>query len=533
MLRVFARVPGYVPTFAKEYTPNCTTPRAQSNKQPGPVAYSIRGQACHALPPNNHPSLSCLTVAFEVIPCNSRWEDLYYLVLRSSSDVLPVRTWSDNSICVLLDSMHSISPDTSLLSLVLEHEPTLLSTLISSACRSCQAHGIGSDATQLSTTRIVRVVPSPVGDMRPRAPVLSLPTELLLEIFEAIDSCKWQFDLLSFAQVCRQWSCAIKVFFDRWESSAWKNHCPYYQPQFPSPFALASALSKTPVLGLGVQRLRLSQHDLSTDCCHYKVKSTSPGFTTAAMTILRATKNLRCLHLSQDYTPKSTAFFAALPELHDLRTLSITRITCRHSQLSSMYCNHSVSTSQLARCMARWPALASLTVEHLEPGRIGMMDRLFLQPPACALSELCIRQTSVCIEDLFFLTASSTHTLTKVTLEWVSNLPFDGLVAFLGALSQTLTSLTMFDGIVCRENKHALDHVVPRLRRLETLNIRGRVASEDMLRRRSEVFERSRRADGSADVPVVRLSCRGVPLITPWKGDAEWPGWQMVACHAY
>lgn len=402
------------------YTLIYTPSRTQRIKQLGPVTHRLRGYASHPLA-NNSTRLPRLTVAFEVIPCASGCASHWHrdFVFRSSGYKLPVRTWTGKRIRTLLESKHSISPDTSSLSLVFEHRLILGTVSKSLACH--HDHSMYSIfPKQYMRTRTVRVVPT--NDTRSRTSILSLPPELLLKIFEATDSCKWQYDLLSYAQVCRQWSCAMKVFCDRWESSKWKDHCLYHRASSLDLFVLARVLNETPALGLGVQHLHLNYHDHSSDCRNHKVENvnTSPRFTEAAMTILRATKSLRCLRLSPGFTPQGNVFFATLPKLHDLRTLAITQTFHGYLILpTTKDSEYIVSMVQLMCCMARWPSLTSLTIEYLEPGQISLMDRFFfkLWPPACALTELCIRKTRISGRDLLFLTASSTCTLAQVTLE--------------------------------------------------------------------------------------------------------------------
>ena len=152
------------------------------------------------------------------------------------------------------------------------------------------------------------------------------------------------------------------------------------------------------------------------------------------------------------------------------------------------------------------------------------MARFFIPPPACALTQLCIRDSYISDKDLLYLTASSAHTLAQVTLEQVWDITDDGLCVFLASISRNVTSLTIRDDqrsdFESRKGHHALDAVVDKMRCLQALNIRGDVASERMLRRRSEVFLRS-------GVPVVRLSSEAVPGLLRC-GEDEWAGWKVV-----
>ena len=498
------------------------TPRAQGIRQSGPVTHSSRGHVPHAS--INHPTLPRLTVTFEVVLCTTDISaGCCCLIPRFSDDEL--RTW-DNK-CVLLEGEQLISADTTFLSLDFTHSRLLDTSSFGSWCDPDD----GRDRLQLVTTRTVRVIP--INDTRPRTFICSIPTEVLLKIFEATNSWKWQHDLLSFSQVCRQWSCSMKVLFVRLESSEWKKHCPCILSQSLDFRELASAFRKTPALGLGVQHLRLNQHYNGWDCYDHAVQKASRGFTPAAIAILRATKNLQHLRLSHGYSSKANALFSALPELHALHTLSITRVECQLLPVPSSlkYWKYSMSVLQLARCMARWPALRSLTVEALKPENICIGWRFISRPPACALTQLCIRYTRISDKDLFYLTASSTHTLAQVTLHEINSLTHDGFFTFLDAISQNVVSLTIQDVVLSsrpreRPTEHALDAMVAKMRCLQVLSIRGDIASERMLRRRSEVFVRS--SCGSGEVPVIRLSSEFVPAIRKCWDESEWPGWQVV-----
>jgi hypothetical protein len=188
-------------------------------------------------------------------------------------------------------------------------------------------------------------------------------------------ACQWQHELLSFAQVCRQWSqYSMRLLVARLESGEWKNHLPSFSHSL-SHVAFAETLRKTPFLGLGVQHLDLEQHTGSEWACRdHASQKPPPDFSQALIAVLRATKNLQRSHLSLGYSAQAHARFSSLPELDDLHTLSITRrTTCRLTSRPPTECwKYSVSTIQLARCMARWPAsLTSLTVEHLIAGNIG------------------------------------------------------------------------------------------------------------------------------------------------------------------
>ena len=482
--------------------------------EPEPVIYNS-GDSCVHHVPHNDPTLPQLTVAFEVFP-RGYYEHTCDLIPPSSADELRRRE------SILLESKHSITSDTQFVSMTFDHSEYLRTRSNPFELYRCICD-YNLDDRRYVTTRTVRVVPT-MDRALPR-----IPTELLIKIFESMDSCDWQRDLLSLAQVCRQWSrYAIRLLFARLEPSEWKNHCPCFPSQYLDPCSYANALRTTPVLGLGVQHLDLDQHNGSQAVCwdHWRQKA-SPGFSKALVTILRATKNLQHLHLSLGYSTQASALFSALPKLDHLHTLSITHTTCQFPPTPpTKYWLYSISTTRLARCMACWPALTSLTVEHLMAGSIGMA-RYFLPPPACALTQLCIRDSYISDKDLLYLTASSARTLAQVTLDHVWDITDEGLCVFLASISRNVTSLTIRDADSesgsPRKGQHALDAVVDKMRCLQALNIRGDVGSERMLRRRSEMFLRSR----GSGVPVVRLSFEAVPGLCRCKDD-EWAGWEVV-----
>ena len=103
-----------------------------------------------------------------------------------------------------------------------------------------------------------------------------------------------------------------------------------------------------------------------------------------------------------------------------------------------------------------------------------------------------------------------------------------GFYVFLASISGNLSSLTIqgarrLKPVSPRKGPRALDAVVDKMVCLQALNIRGDVASERMLRRRSEMFLRNH----GSGVPVVRLSFEAVPKISRCK-NVEWAGWEVV-----
>ncbi|KAG9309452.1 hypothetical protein JVU11DRAFT_10421 [Chiua virens] len=468
----------------------------------------------------NDPALPQLTVAFQLVRERSSVSLEFFpaftiMMLHHP----PVHTI--DSTHIHLDVEHPISSNTSFLSVPL-NQSRFLRTAVSSSSHPPQPDGTARK--DCISTRIVRVVPIH-HRTRPEAPIHSLPTEILMYIFDLSFAFYWQHDLLSFAQVCRRWStCAMKILFTHLESPEWRNRCVKNSKPFFHEFA--KALIETPALGLDIQRLRLDQHSNPYHWCS-NGRIACPGFNSALLTILSSTKHLQHLTLMQGYLRDTNKLFLSLPKLHSLRTLSITRIGCESEHQAKLWSarNHwfySVSSFQLGCCMARLPGLTSLTVTDLKPGNIGMARRFFMRPPSCALTHLCIRNSDLSDKDLLYLTASSAKSLEQVTLDKVVGFTHSGLCAFLESVAHNLISLTIraFCG------SFALDQVVAQMSCLEVLNIHGDLASECMFRRRSERFVRSYHS-GDARIPVVQITAHLGPHIEEFTAD-EWPGWEVI-----
>ena len=381
---------------------------------------------------------------------------------------------------------------------------------------------------ECATTHIIRVVPA--DGPRPRTNIGCLPTELLLQIFEFTDSCAWQRDLLSFAQVCSQWSeYCMMVLFARLESSERKCHCGALTTKSMDTCALSESLRRAPNLGLAVRHFDVKEDFDSCTCrnhAHQK-RSLEPLFLQKLLPILRAAKNLGSLRLSVRYPSQANALISALPNFRHLHTLSITSPFRCMAWIMKKPDIYSITTIQLAHCLARLPALTSLSIYELASDK-PKGGRSSLPLPACKLTELCIDFSDLTDEDLLHLTAPSANTLKQVTLKCTEQITPDGLATFLDSISRNVTSLTLvgWPNHVSQDSHRVLDDLVERMQCLEALHIQGNNASEDMLRRRSEVFMRS----GGEGIPVVRLSFRYVPKIRNCAHQ-EWAGWKVVqAC---
>lgn len=389
------------------------------------------------------------------------------------------------------------------------------------------------------TTRIVRILPPAFS--RPRITNGCLPTELLIKTFEDIEfRNSWHNDLLSFAQVCRAWSCAMDVLHsnlsfsqddDKWGQS--KHLLDVY--------AVAKALSDKPILGHGFRHFTTNNVGRSEDwkdIFDLPRRRSTARFTEALIAILRTTKNVQYLHLGKLDPCQADALFAVLYDLRDVHTLSVGQV---EDQLSGRIVKHHqidgatrlLSVVQLARCMARWPALKSLKVHHLHPGILGIW-RFALRPPACALTQLAISRSHVSDKDLVRLFTSSARTLERVVLDRVEGVTNAGLYTFLLAISQNVVCLTVQDvalppfrqrgNLVIGRTERALDGAVDKMPRLRELRISGDVASEFMLDRRSKMFV-AHNSSEETQAAVVRLWFEDVPRLCGFAADGKWPGW--------
>ena len=457
-----------------------------------------------------------LTVAFEVC----RWKGPWFAYHLSPPSLVDESCFRDSkSVRILLESQRSITPDTLCVSVAFEHSTGLLTSSNKVICDHDH-----HDSLECVITRIVRVIP--MNGAHPGVTIHHLPTELLMKIFDDVGSCGWQHELLSFAQVCRHWSqCCMELLFARLRSSEWNKHCPSFPTRSLDLRAFAKALRKTPGFGLDVHHLALSQQSGCT--CWNSTLQKKPPVDQAFIPILRATKNLQRLHLSLECPSRANALLLAFPKLRRLDTLSIAGATDQHSLTMGKHLAYKISAPQLARSMACLPALTSLTVGRLVSGNVAGVVQMFMRRPSCTLTQLCIYDSSLSDKDLLRLTASSANSLTQVALKCVIGITPDGLQSFLNSISGNVTSLTIQcfpeSSSSSKENLLVLDAVVDKMRCLQELNIHGDVASEVMLRRRSEMFVRS----CGSGVPVVQLSFQCVPGITDCRGH-EWVGWEVV-----
>lgn len=506
----------------------------QDVQQLGPVIHSLRGRDQNA--PPNASTLPKLTVAFEVAvgETASTKSSFGILVLRSPASAQELRR---DSISVLLERELSLTSDTLSLALSFTHS-TMLCTPITLGGLEHSVPTHPAFQIEHITTRIVRVLP-PVSS-RPRITNGCLPTELLIKTFEDIELCdSWHSDLLSFAQVCRAWTCAMDVLHSNLSFSD-GDKCSQSRHLL-DVYALAKALSDKPVLGHGFRHFTTNNVGRTEDWKDIFIlpprKDTAP-FTEALIAILRTTKNVQCLHLGQLDPCQADALFAVLHDLRRLHTFSIGRVEekpfgglFKHSRIDGE--PRLLSVVQLARCLGRWPALKSLQLHHLHPGILGIW-RFALRPPTCALTHLTISRSRVGDKDLMHLFASSAKTLERVVLDRIEGVTNAGLAVFLLGISQNVVYLTIQDvalppfrhwgNLVIGRMERALDVVVDKMPRLRELRISGDVASEFMLDRRSKMFA-IRNTSEVTRVPVVHLWLEDVPRLCGFAADGKWPGW--------
>lgn len=526
---------------------------AQDIQQLGPMLHSFRGQVRNPQP--NASTLPKLIVAFEVAVGQASSKSPFgTLVLRSPASVQELRR---SSITVLLDRELSLTSDTLSLSLSFTHSIMLCTPIMSSEYLE-RYFGSTHPASwiELITTRIVRVLP-PVSTRPRRIANGCLPTELLLKTFKDTEfRHTWHDDLLSFAQVCRAWTCAMDILHARLtfsDNDRWSHSRPLLDV-----CALAKALREKPLLGRGFRHFTTDnlcrsedrQEEDDVDSIHLpplrKKKRQNPTrFTTALITILGTTKNLQYLHLGQLDPSQSDSLFNVLYDLCDLQTLSIGPAEDPRPPLGGLIQPHRagdaqpriLTVAQLARCMARWPALTSLKIHHLHPGLLNLWRlTLPLRPPTCALTQLLLSRSHVSDRDLAHLFASSGRTLERVVLDRIVGVTNAGLVAFLLGITQSVVYLTVQDvalppfrqwgHLVIGRTERALDVVVDKMPRLRELRIGGDVASEFMLDRRSKMFVAQNGCGlKGRRVPVVRLWLEDVPRLCGFAADGKWPGW--------
>ncbi|KAG9308218.1 hypothetical protein JVU11DRAFT_12234 [Chiua virens] len=496
--------------------------------------HSLRGQV-QSTPPNAS-ALPKLTIAFEVVASQTASRSpLATLVLQPPASI---KELPRSSISVLLERELKLTGDSLSLALSFSHSIMLCTAIVS---RSLEQHAIPTHPAtriELITTRIVRVLPP--GTSRPRITNGYLPTELLIKTFEDTEfRNSWHDDLLSFAQVCRAWSCAMDVLHARLSFS--DDDKPNQSRHLLDVYALARALSEKPLLGVGFRHLSTDNLGKSED---WQDIFTLPScgnptrFTAALIAILGTTKNVRYLHLSKLDASQADALFAVLHNLRDVHTLSIGQV--EDQPVGGLIRQHRadgttrlLNVIQLARCMGRWPALKLLRVHHLHPGILGIW-RFALRPPACALTQLTISRSHMGDKDLVHLFASSAKTLERVVLDKIEGVTNAGLSAFLLTISRNVVYLTVQDvalppirqwgNLVIGRIERALDVVVDKMPRLRELRISGDVASEFMLDRRSKTFVASDTAEKTR-VPVVRLWLEDVPRLCGFAADEKWPGW--------
>lgn len=514
---------------------------AQDIQQLGSVIHSFRGQAQHVFP--NASTLPKLTIRFEVVLSQtSSTLPAWALVFRSPESMQELR---HKSIHVLLECEVALTSDTLSLSLSFVHANRLCSFITSESLELDPILTHPASRHRVSTTRIVRVLP-PVF-MRPKIINGCLPTELLIMTFEDTEFCDtWHVDLLSFAQVCRAWACAMDVLHAKLPFS--DDNEPSQSRPCLDVYALAKALRERPLLAHAFRHFSTNNLDRQLDKegqpehgnffvlpGHCPPHKHSYPFMAALISIVGTMKNLECVHFGHVDSSQLDALLAVTQDLSSLHTFSIWLLGRPHM----------LSVVQFSSYMARWPSLRSLKMQnfHLHRGRIPSLSRLVHRPPPCTLTQLTFTHSHVPDRDLEHLFAASlaAQTLEYVVLNRVTGISNAGLAAFLHAIAPSVVTLSVqhvapplpqrghlvLPGRTGSETERALDGVVHVMSRLRELRIGGDVASGLMLDRRSRTFVARLQADDveGTGLPVVHLWMEGVPQLKGFIVDEKWPGW--------
>ncbi|KIJ60219.1 hypothetical protein HYDPIDRAFT_32476 [Hydnomerulius pinastri MD-312] len=419
---------------------------------------------------------------------------------------------------ILLESEESVTPDTLSLSLSFTHSTKLYTPLDLVSERSL------SPPPHFLTTRVVRVfLPSSARTLVARG---GLPTEILLTIFRNVAQADryggWRRDLVSFALVCRNWTCSLALLLCDFEQPY---RGLYWQTTPPNIHVLASALTERPVLGLSIKHLNTKYFRVQRPRLGHEAASLSE-LTSAFIVILRSTKKLQTLQMTGLDTSQADALVEALYDLRELHTFTIGDPSCIF--------NHGVlSIVQLAYCLATWPSLKSLSVSGVTPPA-DTTPGTTLRPPVCSLTELTISHfLHMTDKELMYNLSSSFQSLERVTLDCISGITNTGLRTFLNAISHSVSSLTIqFTGYGYGKQREelALDAVIGNMPRLRQLRIKGDLATESMLDRRAKLFVASSLASPHApdsQLPVIELSVAVVRGLPEGLTSRAWPGWKI------
>ncbi|KIJ60210.1 hypothetical protein HYDPIDRAFT_117478 [Hydnomerulius pinastri MD-312] len=475
-------------------------------------------QPSHA--PSNDWTLSSFTAIFEIVHHESIGRFLQRLrpatgkVILRSTDHLPQL----NDMRILLESEESVTPDTLSLSLTFTHSTKLYTPLDLVSERSL------SPPPHFLTTRVVRVFPpSNAGPLVARG---GLPTEILLSIFRYVVQADrysgWRRDLVSFALVCHNWTCSLALLL-------WDFKQPYrglyWQKTPPNIYALARALTERPVLGLSIKHLSTEYFRVQRPRLGHEAASLAE-FTSAFIVILRSTKKLQTLRITDLDTSQADALVEALYDLRELHTLTT------GNDWSETFNDGVLSIVQIAYCLATWPSLKSLSVYGTPPA--DTTPGTTLRPPVCSLTELTISgYLHMTDEELMYILSSSSQSLERVTLDFILGITNTGLRTFLSAISQNVSSLTIqFAGYGYgkQHEELALDAVIGGMPRLRQLRIKGDLATESMLDRRAKLFVASSLASLHAlnsKLPVIELWVDDAPQLHEVFTSRAWPGWKI------
>ncbi|KAF8119762.1 hypothetical protein EV363DRAFT_1379702 [Boletus edulis] len=392
-------------------------------------------------------------------------------------------------------------------------------------------HGVFSDPPSDHSTivgRVVRVFPV---DPASKRRTISLPTDVLLLVFENLRFPPtyrgWRKDVLSSALVCREWTCALNALLADFRSEESQQGYP------PEICRFASGLVARPSLGLGIKYLSLGYLEkhpswdplpdfppgrLSTMfLAKLQLRQGNPRrsqFGKALLSILSVAKNVQtlCLDPGMDLV-------VASDDLAD--TL------CGLNKLETFEGRCPLTMAQLVSCVATWPSLKRLSIVNVLP---PVDHTLPLASPSCCLTVLELSDIPIKDDELICFVSASGATLEQLTLSRISRLTNAGLGAALNAVCTSLTSLYIMSDALVRSpgEEHALDATITRMERLTMLKIVPDVASERMVERRAEAFKQ--RSTPALSEVHLHLLMAGEPedhsLIA--AASRVWPGWEMA-----
>ncbi|KAF9240188.1 hypothetical protein BU15DRAFT_74107 [Melanogaster broomeanus] len=395
---------------------------------------------CH--PPFNDPALPKCVVVFEVLsyeaPKRMESTPIDGKVVLRATDYLELL--GNDSVRILLKTERSLTPDTLSVSSRFTHSPKLYTTR---DLRSKPASRYNlMRPLKFQITRVVRVLPT--ASALPGITNGGLPTEILLQIFREVARATVysgrRRDLLAFGLVCRKWTCSLDLLL--WDFQG--RGLPYSDTWPPNIHALGKAVTERPALGLSIRQFSTATfmrpsllgfvHD-GDDI------PSNPGFTSDVVAI--------------------EAVASALYDLHKLHTFTLgVPYPVQHTGGGG-----GIGFVELAHCLARWPALKSLGVNHLHL-RPTIMEPATLPLPVCALTKLVMTDTRLSDSELMHI-MSSLKTLEHVVFDTIYGVTNASIRTFLDVISHSLTSLSILRTPARRDDvaqdERALDATIDKM----------------------------------------------------------------------